>query len=1239
MKVWDFFIDTGGTFTDCLALTPEKEEIRVKVLSRSVLTAKIIKQVSKNELILSESADWPDNFPCGFSFMFSSMNQKKLEVKKWDREKRKLRLSDQIEIVGVENQTIELHSGWEAPILAIRLIFARRKEKFENNFIRVRLATTKCTNALLEETGETPILFITEGFSDLLSIGDQRRKDLFDLIPRKRKTFVRKCVEVRERTNKRGIVESTPDLEFIKSEGKKNLDKGHNVAVVSFLNSYLNNENEEIVSALLRKMGFSIVVESARNYPFAKWLTRSESAVMEAYLQPVLKEYLKNLSFGLGENSHLLIMNSSGGLVPNNIYRAVDSMLSGPAAGVVGASVVSRSAGLEKIINLDMGGTSTDVSRFTGKFSYQSLFQVGEAYMANLALDIETVAAGGGSICRIEDERLLVGPESAGSFPGPSCYGFGGPFCLTDVNLLLGRLEPKQFPTPISIVSAKNKLDELIGKSGLSEKELLLGFLAIADETMARAIRKISVEQGYDPTDHALVSFGGAGGQHICGVAEKLGINKILYPSDAGLLSAYGLSKSRMEHHVEKQLDIKLLNFDISKVEEKLVQEGMDQMSLYSSNVSVVRKTVSVRMKGQEEGLELDYECQEQIQELYARKFHEIFGYFNNSNVAEIYLLRIHFAVPEEKFGHEKFQKKSSERTYRDETILRSSLNFGDSLDGPILVVDSFGTLWINDGWRGVVGTKGSILIEKIKNRRCLELKPLIRNELFKSRFLCMVDEMGVQLRRTSLSVNIRERLDFSCALLNEEGFLIANAPHIPVHLGALGICVRESVRHLSSIEPGDIIITNHPMYGGSHLPDITVFAPFFSEDHKLVGYLANRAHHAEIGGVLPGSMPSGTRNLSEEGVVIEPQYLFRKDISKMDDISKLLLSGRFPTRQINENMADISAQVASIRRGLVEIKKITSEYSVHEIKKQMKNIFEFSAECSEMFLKGFESKSFHSTQFFDDGDKLELKLKIRNGKAVFDFSGSSICREDNFNTTEAIVHSCVCYCLRTLISKNIPLNEGILNCVSIIIPKGTVLSPFFNSISGDGFPAVAGGNVEVSQKIVDLIMSAMGGVANSQGTMNNVTFGNSSFSHYETIGGGSGATIGSDGTSAVQVHMTNTSITDPEIIESSFPVRLNSFKIRKDSGGEGRWRGGDGIEREYYFEEKIKLSLLTQNRKHGPQGIVGGSCGMPGEQFLIRSNGESELLSDSVSVTVYPGDSLIIRTPGGGGAGKAGNQ
>jgi 5-oxoprolinase (ATP-hydrolysing) len=1228
---WSFFVDTGGTFTDCFARSPEGTIHRAKVLSRGSLSARISKISGPNRLVLEGPPGWPEGFPVGFRLIHESAE---LQVNGWLPASAELVLSGTLPATLKTGTAIELLSGEKAPVLGQRLLLARAGLSPAEISASMRLATTRCTNALLEGAGDPPVFFVTQGFPDLLEIGDQRRLGLFDLVPRKSPVLHGPVLEVCERLDREGKVLQSPDLSALEPIARELLAQGNRVAVVSFLHSYINDAHEQEVARSLKEWGFSTVICSAEIRRFRKWLPRSESSVVEAYLSGVLTGYLDSVEAGLGQGSELLIASSAGGLSSRADYRAIDSLLSGPAGGVVGAAAVARSAGLEKFINLDMGGTSSDVSRYSGSFAYQSSHQVGDAQVANVALRIETVAAGGGSICQVEDGFLRVGPQSAGAHPGPACYGFGGPLCLTDINLLLGRLDPSQFSTPVDSTASRARLQEIAGASGRSEDELLQGFLAVADDAMATAIRKVSVAEGYDPADHALVSFGGAGGQHACGVADRLGISKILSPGDSGLLSAYGLMQARLERVREESVLLPVGDTRLEEIEQRLIADALS--SVPHADAEVAQKYAFVRLVGQDSPLEVPYNDLADIHSLYEARFRQVFGYFPENRQAEVHSLRVLAVGPSSDSPSESFEVSYEPELSGKSIHFRDDLPVGAQLIGPCLVTDSFGALWIEQGWRGSKGDRGSLLLEKTED--CSDREKgssgIARRELFANRLLGLAEEMGAQLERTALSVNVRERLDFSCAVLDADGFLIANAPHVPVHLGALGVCVRTILKTLSPLQSGDVVVSNHPAFGGSHLPDVTVLAPIFAEGgDRPIAYLANRAHHAEIGGKSPGSMPASTRSLAEEGVVLFPQLLFAGGTSKMGKVEQLLKSGIFPSRQPAENLADLSAQVASLRMGMDGMQDILQESGALEISEQMKAISEVSSACTAEYFSDLGNFTKEVEQTLDDGDILRLRISVEKGRANFDFSGTAKVRTDGLNATPAIVTSAVCYCLRVLIGKELPLNEGLVEPVDIHIPSGSLLSPDFSD-DPENCPGVAGGNVEISQRVVDLIFSAFGEVACSQGTMNNLTFGNSRFSHYETIGGGAGAAIGQDGASAVQVHMTNTAITDPEVLEARFPVRLLSFRKRAGSGGAGSWIGGEGIEREYLFEEEVTISLLTQRRASGPEGMADGRPGLPGEQFLIRKNGEEIKLGSIDSISAQPGDCLILRTPGGGGAG-----
>lgn len=1234
---WDFFVDTGGTFTDCLARSESGEFHRAKILSQGSLSAEVAEVAGRQQLILSSNPDWPKSFVKSLRITVSGHDSFHARITFWEPENLLLKVDKNLPDSIKPGTTLKVDTPWEAPILGMKLIMARLGLSIEEVRIRMRLATTRCTNALLENKGEKPVLFVTSGFADLLEIGDQRRTELFDLIPQKRRTLTREVVEVDERLDHVGKVLRSPNLQEVKKQAERILNKGVKIAAVSFLHSYLNPVHEQKVAQVLRQAGFAVVVESSGLHPFIKWQPRCESTVVEAYLFRVLDEYLDRVEGELGQGGKLLVNTSAGGLIDRAQYRAIDSLLSGPAGGLVGASVIAKSCGHSHSINLDMGGTSTDVSRCSGSYTYQSAHQVGDAQVSNLAMKLETVAAGGGSVCRVENGLLRVGPSSAGAYPGPACYGFGGPLCLTDVNLLLGRLDTSRFATPIVRIHAEKKLEEMKEKTGKSEKDLLEGFTALANDSMANAIRKISIGEGYDPSDHVLVAFGGAGGQHACGVAGRLGISTVLSPADSGLLSAYGLSCSRVERTITRSLLTPIDSELILKTEKEMVGEGLASLARAGEDGYVEEKTALIRFCGQDSTLEIAYNKPGEIAESYRLKFSVIFGYFPTEKKLEVHSLRLRVVgkselVPDESFDVE---RRMPELSAKDLVYARASIQPGTMIEGPCLVVDDFGTLWVEEGWTGRMGDRGTLRLSLEQALPSRKNPSSVKRELFSSKFQCLADEMGSQLERTSLSVNVRERYDFSCALLDSQGYLVANAPHIPVHLGAMGLFTRSLLVKYPSLSKGDILISNHPAYGGSHLPDISLLAPVFGSSGSPVCYVANRAHHAEIGGILPGSMPAGARCLLEEGVVIDPQFLFRKGRDQVEEISKLLINSPHPTRQLAENKADLSAQVASLLHGVSSMESLLSSSSEDEISFQMKALREESKASCLQYFQNLGALKLAGEQYLDDGDVLKLKVSILKGRAIFDFSGTSPVRSDNLNATEAIVYSVVCYCLRVLIDSELPLNEGLLDPVQIIVPSGSLLKPAFTKEAGK-YPGVAGGNVEISQRLVDLILtSVFGVVACSQGTMNNLTFGNEHFSHYETICGGSGAKLGQHGTSAVQVHMTNTAITDPEILESRFPVRLLAMHTRKESGGPGTWLGGNGVTREYLFKENTHFSLLTQRRTTGPEGLDGGREGAKGEQVLIREGGKREILGSSFSGIARAGDRLLLHTPGGGGAGE----
>ena len=1241
--IWRIHVDTGGTFTDCIAESPDGRAVRNKTLSRGSLPASVA-QVCALEILLDAPWECPDDFPVGFTVRFPSHPEVLAEVAGYEANARRLTLTEALPFVPEVGEPLELDSRLEAPVLATNLVLANEGLDISSVNLSLRLATTRCTNALLEGKGVPPVFLVTRGFRDILRIGDQRRLGLFDLCPRTRKPLHGEVIEVSERLDRNGAVLAPIDFDGVREQLRTLPAESSKVAAVSLLHSHANSSHEENLAEFLRSEGFSTVVESAALHPFAKWLPRAESTVVEAYLTPILNQYLDDVSRGL-DRGILRVMTSAGGLVGRNDYRSVDSLLSGPAGGVVAAVAVAQRAGLSKIVALDMGGTSADVSRFDGDFDYRDRHEVGSASISAPALKIETVAAGGGSICRLEGDLLCVGPESAGARPGPACYGFGGPLCLTDVNLLLGRLSPEHFASPVFPKESELRLEEMLQGSSRSREETLLGFLDVANDAMAGAIRKVSVSEGYDPADYALVAFGGAGGQHACGVAEKLGISRVLSPADAGLLSAYGLSKASLERFAERQVMRPLADIDLAPIEEKLSAEALDALLRESEGGAVRRKTAFLRFLGQDASLEIDYLDLADLHSLFEDRYRDVFGYLPKDGLIEIVSLRVIASVEVEPDPIESFFDSASDAPGVENSSSSSSLHLrdtlipGEVLDGPILVPDSFGTLFLESSWRGRVGDRGSLLLEKISMGEAAEsdatgFRGFAARELFSNRFLTLVEEMGARLERTALSTNVKERLDFSCALLDADGLLTANAPHVPVHLGALGLCVREIATTLS-LNPGDIVVSNHPGFGGSHLPDVTVISAVHDRSGNLFAYVANRAHHAEIGGIRPGSMPPEARNLAEEGVVIPPTYLFRNGESCIDEVARLFHEGPWPSRRPEENLADLLAQVASVRFGCDRLSELAEEHGSRTLGEHMKHLRDRSAGICREFLARHEGAELRAEQRLDDGSLIVVTITIRDSRATFDFTGTSSRHPANLNATAAIVRSALVYVLRVLAEQEVPLNEGFLDPVEIILPDDSFLSPVFPHDPAEA-PAVAGGNVEVSQRLVDTLLLAFGKVACSQGTMNNVVFGDATRSHYETVAGGAGAAIGEDGASGVHVHMTNTAITDPEILELRQPVRLERFCLREGSGGSGSWPGGDGVEREYLFEEAMSVSLLTQRRTEGPEGIAGGQSGQPGKQILVRADGSREELGAVDKFEAKPGDRLLLLTPGGGGAGQS---
>ena len=1250
---WRAWIDTGGTFTDCVAVDPAGGLHRAKILSSGALRGVIESVIDDRTLRVDTPWSLPRDFIRGFTLRLLESGTPAVEVERYDEVARTIALASPLATTPAAGAAFEARSREAAPVLAARLAMGVPVEE-PLPAIAMRLATTRGTNALLERSGARVAFFVTAGFGDLLRIGNQQRPDLFALEIRKSDPLYEVAVEVPERIAADGKIVVPLDEARVREQIEELVAGGYRHAAVTLINSYANPQHEKRVAELLLKNGFAHVSVSTGLAPFIKVLPRAETTVVDAFLAPVIDDYIEEVRKPLGRGS-LHVMTSAGGMMRPESYRAKDSLLSGPAGGVVGAALAGRRAGFERIIAFDMGGTSTDVARFDGDLDYSFEHVVGDAHLVAPALAIESVAAGGGSICHYDGVTMGVGPKSAGADPGPACYGAGGPLTLTDVNLLAGRLDPRRFEIPIDRDAARRAFDNMVDAIArvtgdeVDGAALLDGLLQIADERMAEAIRRISIRKGYDPAAYALVAFGGAGAQHACGVADRLGITTIVIPPDASLLSAFGLGAAAMERFAERQvlhaLDEVTGSLDAlrSELEEEaralLVQEGVSD-----DDIEVRRTIASLRIAGQESSLQVDVAASTGLAEAFRRKYEAVFGYWPAGRSIELESLRVVASARTEDVDYT--QQNTAAATRSDSTTRawfegsvrdvpvteRAGLKPGEPLAGPALVFEAHTVTVVAPGWSAAVGDGDALVLRRAGEVGTTKEHPEpVRLELFTHRFESIAREMGETLRRTALSTNVKERLDFSCALLDAAGDLIVNAPHIPVHLGALGLCVK-SVCDAIDIAPGDVIVTNHPAFGGSHLPDVTVITPVHGAGGTLLAFTASRAHHAEIGGSRPGSMPADATTLAEEGVVIPPTHLFKAGVERWDEVRALLSGAALPSRAVNDNIADLRAAVAANRAGADALLSLAGNEGEETIRHFMALLEDVALAKVSAALERLPDGTYEATETMDDGSRLCVRVDVAGARARIDFTGTSGRHAGNLNATPAVVRSVVLYVLRLLIREPFPLNEGIMKAITIELPEG-MLNPHFPRDPRRA-PAVVGGNVETSQRLAGCIIKALRLMSGSQATMNNVVFGTDRYSYYETIGGGAGAGADFEGASAVHTHMTNTLITDPEVLERRYPVRLDSFTIRRGSGGGGTHSGGDGAIREMTFLEPMSLSVLGQHRNEGPFALEGGERGKPARVYVQTRRGKHVELGSSGHYEVRTGDRLVIETPGGSGYG-----
>ena len=1129
----------------------------------------------------------------------------------------------------------------------------------------IRIGTTVATNALLERKGTRTLLVTTLGLGDALRIGYQNRPRLFDrqiVLP---ELLYERVLEVDERLGADGQVVKPLDLQAAEGGLRTAYADGFSSCAICLLHGYRYPQHELALARIAAGVGFEQVSVSHQVSPLMKLVGRGDTTVVDAYLSPILRRYVQGIDTELGDASdsiRLMFMQSSGGLADARSFAGKDAILSGPAGGVVGMVETARRAGFDRLIGFDMGGTSTDVSHYAGSFERSFDTLVAGVRMRAPMMRIHTVAAGGGSILRHDGLRMRVGPDSAGADPGPACYRRGGPLTVTDANLLVGKIRPEFFPSlfgptgdqPLDADTVRARFDELASGCDMDPVEMADGFLRIAVDNMARAIKKISVERGHDVSRYALVCFGGAGGQHACRVADALDMRSVFIHPLASVLSAYGIGLADVRVTRQRAVEAPLTAQSVDAL-----RRGLDELAA-AAQAAVADQGMSrahirherrlfVKYAGTDTPLELDFDLYEQMVAAFEQRHEREFGYLApetplvvESLLAEAIGVTDTAADSTADVGAGSAQEVSQRgrgRFYTDGAWHEAAivpwrdLTAGEILDGPAIVVEPNSTLVIEPGWRGSLGASRELLLERsvpLDRGRAVgtDADPVLL-EIFNNLFMSIAEQMGVTLEKTASTINIRERLDFSCALFDAGGGLVANAPHMPVHLGSMSTSVRTVIDRNPSMRPGDVYVLNDPYHGGTHLPDITVVAPvYLGENPRPLFYVAARGHHADVGGKSPGSMPADSRSVEEEGVLIDNFRLVRAGQFDEAGLRALLARGRFPARNPDQNVADLKAQVAACRRGMGEIERMTADFGLEVVQAYMRHVQDNAEESVRRLIDALHDSEFACQT--DAGCRVAVKIRVNREErgATVDFTGTSAQQPSNFNAPAAVTRAAVLYVLRCMVDEDIPMNEGCLRPVTLVIPERSMLSP-------ESPAATVAGNVETSQVITDTLFGALGAMAAAQGTMNNVTFGNDRFQYYETICGGGGAGPGFGGASAVHTHMTNSRMTDPEVLEWRFPVRVEEFSIRRGTGGGGAWHGGDGVVRRMRFLEPARASILSDRRKVPPHGLAGGAPGACGRNAVERADGTVEELAGCDTRDMEPGDVLVVETPGGGGYGK----
>jgi 5-oxoprolinase (ATP-hydrolysing) len=1237
MAGWQFWIDRGGTFTDIVARRPDGRTVTHKLLS-------------DNERRYADAATHGIR-----------------------------------ELLGLD---------------ADESIPARQIET-------VKMGTTVATNALLEHKGEPTVLITTRGFGDALRIGYQARPRLFDLDIVVPEMIYQRVIEVDERMGAHGEVIqplSPAGEQGVAGELHRAREAGCRAAAVCLMHGYRYPEHEQRLAELAREAGFSQVSVSHEVSPLMKLVSRGDTTVVDAYLSPILGRYVDRVGSTLETGGgRLMFMQSNGGLTEAHRFRGKDALLSGPAGGVVGMVATARFAGFERLIGFDMGGTSTDVSHYAGELERTGESEVAGFRVRAPMIHIHTVAAGGGSVLHFDGSRMRVGPDSAGADPGPACYGNGGPLAITDCNVLLGRLRPEFFPAlfgpdgdqPLDNAVVEEHFDILArrvvaetGRGGTAES-VAQGFLSIAVENMANAIKKISIQRGYDTSDYTLVCFGGAGGQHACLVADRLGVETVMLHPFAGVLSAVGIGVADVRHLDEEAVDEPLGDEVLAGLDgrwQELVEAGRRQVMAQGVALEdiAVHRRVRMRYSGSDTGLLVPAGEVARMTAAFEADHRSRFGFISPESRLIVESIQVETVGAGARLDPERLTTDAEASPRRDGPELgryeivaegrrveapfldRGLLPPGYTVDGPAVIVEPTATTVVEPGWRATVTDDRDLILRRTVPRDdhvdvdAAAVDP-VQLEIFNNLFMHIAEQMGVVLENTAVSVNIKERLDFSCALFDPAGDLIANAPHMPVHLGSMSESIKSIIAHNPDMKPGDVYVMNAPYSGGTHLPDITVIKPVFAgppeadlSEFRPVGrniggdgsgvwaevgagsrpifFVASRGHHADIGGSVPGSAPADSTSVEEEGVLLDNEVLVEGGRFRTDHIRRLLTSARYPARNPDQNIADLKAQVAACEKGTNELRRVVDHYGLDVVHAYMGYVKDNAEESVRRVIDALTDSSF--TYAMDDGSQVSVAITVDHGdrSAVIDFTGTSPTHPGNFNAPSSIAHAAVLYVFRCMVDDDIPLNAGCMKPLRLVLPVDSMINPRHPA-------AVIAGNVETSQVIVDTLFGALGVMAAAQGTMNNFIWGNERYQYYETICGGAGATARADGCSAVHTHMTNSRLTDPEVLEWRLPVVLETFHVRADSGGAGTHRGGDGVVRRVRFAEAVEINVLAGRRRVPPYGMNGGRPGSAGVNRFIRADGTSEDLPASVQLAAAPGDRFEIHTPGGGGFGPPPDQ